>query len=108
LKTRIVFDNDLRGVVLATDGQFQVVSAGFEWQTLGEDVTEAATATAATATTAAAATSSTLTATTEASGTRRWIAAQVPLDSVESGVISSHDVSHDFPGVIKDCELHIA
>src|SRR5690349_13405627 len=95
LHPRIVFDNDLRCVVLAVDRELHVVSAGFERQAEIEEPAEAA-ATASSSTTTAAETAATT------RRTRRRIATQVPLYAIYADILRAGDVAHDFAGVIGD------
>src|SRR6185436_15981667 len=97
----IVFNNDFRRVVLATDGQLHDVGAGFQRQSQSGESTEATTATASASAAATAATKST-------SRTRRRIATKVPLNPVKTSILRAGDVAHHFAGVIGDRDLHVA
>jgi len=102
--SRIVLDHDFGCVVLAVDRKLHLISAGFEWRAGVEEAAEADAAAAATAATAAATTS---TECRSVSGTRRWIAAHVPLNAIDPGVFCGDEIPYDFAGVITDGEFNV-
>src|SRR5438067_11001286 len=92
LHSRVGFHYNFRRVVLSVYRQLHVVSSRFN---NGAEIEEAAEATSTTATAATAATKSGR----QVGGTLRCLAAQVPLNAIDTDVFRSHEGADHLAGI---------